>query len=191
MKKKLLAILFVAMVAMLTFAVSASAATGTTGNCTYVLDDATGVLTISGTGTPAANTVSKVNATEIIIEEGVVALPHLGASTPESEDNCAKMAALEIIDYLENGNIKNAVNMPASSMPRSGKARICVIHKNVTAMVSQITSVVSDGGVNIENMQNTSRKEMAYTMLDVAEPIGKETADKLAAIEGVIKVRVL
>ncbi len=128
---------------------------------------------------------------EMIGKEGVVALPHLGASTPESEDNCAKMAALEIIDYLENGNIKNSVNMPASSMPRSGKTRICVIHKNITAMVSQITAIVSDCGVNIENMQNTSRKEMAYTMLDVADFVGKDTVDKLAAIEGVIKVRVL
>ncbi len=127
----------------------------------------------------------------LIGKEGVVALPHLGASTPESEDNCAKMAALEIIDYLENGNIKNAVNMPAASMPRSGKARICVIHKNVTAMVSQITATVSDNGLNIENMQNTSRKEMAYTMLDVSEAVGKEVADKLNAIDGVIKVRII
>ncbi len=127
----------------------------------------------------------------LIGKEGVVALPHLGASTPESEDNCAKMAALEIIDYLENGNIKNSVNMPAASMPRSGKARICVIHKNVTAMVSQITGTVSDNGLNIENMQNTSRKEMAYTMLDVSEAVGKEIADKLAAIDGVIKVRII
>lgn len=148
------------------------------------------ILAALGSGKVAAY-VTDFPSDEMIGKEGVVALPHLGASTPESEDNCAKMAALEIIDYLENGNIKNSVNMPASSMPRSGKTRICVIHKNITAMVSQITAIVSDCGVNIENMQNTSRKEMAYTMLDVADFVGKDTVDKLAAIEGVIKVRVL
>ena len=135
--------------------------------------------------------VTDFAADELIGKEGVVVLPHLGASTPESEDNCAKMAAAEIIDYLENGNIKNSVNMPAASMPKSGKARVCIIHKNIPAMVAQITAVFSDNGLNIENMQDKSRKDIAYTLLDIAQPVGTEIADKLDAIDGVVKVRII
>ena len=98
---------------------------------------------------------------------GVIALPHLGASTPESEDNCAIMAAHELQDYLENGNITNSVNMPAVSMERSGEARICVIHHNIPNTLAQITSIVSGAGMNVENLANKSRKDYAYTMLDV------------------------
>ena len=101
------------------------------------------------------------------------------------------MAAAEIIDYLENGNIKNSVNMPAASMPKSGKARVCIIHKNIPAMVAQITAVFSDNGLNIENMQDKSRKDIAYTLLDIAQPVGTEIADKLDAIDGVVKVRII
>lgn len=122
---------------------------------------------------------------------GVTAFPHLGASTPESEDNCAKMAALELMDYLENGNIKNSVNFPAASMPRSTAHRVCVIHKNVVAMLTQISAVLSENGVNIANMLNQSRKDYAYTMLDVDEAISADAVAKLAAIDGVIRIRVL
>ena len=128
---------------------------------------------------------------DLIGQNGVIAIPHLGASTPESEDNCAQMAVLEVIDYLENGNIKNSVNMPAVEMPRSGKARVCIIHKNIPAMVSQIATVLSNNGLNIENMQDKSRKEMAYTLLDVAESVDCKIVDQLMAIDGVIKVRIV
>lgn len=127
---------------------------------------------------------------EMLCVDGVIAIPHLGASTPESEDNCAKMAAAELIDYIENGNIVNSVNLPEISMPRSSKTRVCVIHKNIPNMLNAITSIVSENGVNIENMLNKSRGEYAYTMLDVAE-IDNAVSEKIEAIDGVIKVRVI
>jgi D-3-phosphoglycerate dehydrogenase len=122
---------------------------------------------------------------------GVIALPHLGASTPESEDNCAIMAAHELQDYLENGNITNSVNLPNVSMERSGVARICVIHRNVPNTLAQITSIVSDAGMNVENLANKSRKDYAYTMLDVDNKVSDAMVEKLAAIECVIRIRVM
>lgn len=130
---------------------------------------------------------------EVLGVENVVALPHLGASTPESEDNCATMAAAELIDYIENGNIVNSVNMPAASMPKSGDLRICVIHKNVPAVINKITGTISADGINIANMLNKSRGDFAYTMIDV-DADGKQAeglAADLKAIEEVIRVRVI
>ena len=120
---------------------------------------------------------------------GVIALPHLGASTPESEDNCAIMAAHELQDYLENGNITNSVNMPAVSMERSGEARICVIHHNIPNTLAQITSIVSGAGMNVENLANKSRKDYAYTMLDVNGKVADAMVEQIKSIEGVIRVR--
>ncbi len=121
---------------------------------------------------------------------GIVAIPHLGASTPESEDNCAVMAANEIMEYLENGNITNSVNFPKVVLPRSGFPRICIIHKNIPEMIAKITSALSSKGVNIEHMVNAGKKSVAYTILDVNEV--PENADKaIAAIEGVIRARVI
>ena len=122
---------------------------------------------------------------------GVIALPHLGASTPESEDNCAIMAAHELQDYLENGNITNSVNMPAVSMERSGAARICVIHHNIPNTLAQITSIVSGAGMNVENLANKSRKDYAYTMLDVNGKVADAMVEQIKGIEGVIRVRVM
>ena len=122
---------------------------------------------------------------------GVIALPHLGASTPESEDNCAIMAAHELQDYLENGNITNSVNMPAVSMERSGEARICVIHHNIPNTLAQITSIVSGAGMNVENLANKSRKDYAYTMLDVTGKVADAMVEQIKGIEGVIRVRVM
>ena len=121
----------------------------------------------------------------------VVALPHLGASTPESEENCAVMAVRQLEDYLLNGNICNSVNMPNLSQERSGIARICLIHKNIPAMLTQITTVLSKDHINVENLTNKSRKDYAYTMVDVNTRITDAVADELRAIEGVIRVRVL
>ena len=122
---------------------------------------------------------------------GVIALPHLGASTPESEDNCAIMAAHELQDYLVNGNITNSVNMPAVSMERSGEARICVIHHNIPNTLAQITSIVSGAGMNVENLANKSRKDYAYTMLDVNGKVADAMVEQIKGIEGVIRVRVM
>ena len=130
---------------------------------------------------------------EVLGVENVVALPHLGASTPESEDNCATMAAAELIDYIENGNIVNSVNMPAASMPKSGDVRICVIHKNVPAVINKITGTISADGINIANMLNKSRGDFAYTMIDVDADAkqAEGLAADLEAIEEVIRVRVI
>ena len=128
---------------------------------------------------------------EVLNVKGIVAIPHLGASTEESEDNCAVMAAMELADYLANGNIQNSVNFPAVSMPRSGDARICVLHKNIPAVISGITSICSAQGLNIENMTNKSRGEVAYTLIDLTGKADAVSLDLLKAIDGVIRVRIL
>ena len=128
---------------------------------------------------------------EMLDVENVVAIPHLGASTPESEDNCAVMAANQLKAYLEDGNIINSVNFPDVNVPRVGDVRVCVLHKNIPNMLAQISSVVSACGVNIESMTNKSRKDLAYTVLDVAGAVAADVTDKIAAIDGIIRVRVL
>ena len=122
--------------------------------------------------------------------ENVIVLPHLGASTPESEDNCAVMAADELKDYIENGNIKNSVNFPNASMKATG-TKVCILHKNIPNVIAKITSACGDAGLNIENMVNASKKEYAYTMLDIAGAVSADVADKMAAVDGIIKVRVI
>ncbi len=128
---------------------------------------------------------------EMLGVPGVVAIPHLGASTPESEDNCAVMAADQMKDYLENGNIVNSVNFPEMKVPRCGTARICVLHKNVKNMLAQISNVVSSQGVNIDSMTSKSRKDYAYTILDVEGAVGDAALQTIKGIENVIRVRVL
>ncbi len=128
---------------------------------------------------------------EMLNVPGVIAIPHLGASTPESEDNCACMAADQLKAYLEDGNIINSVNFPDVNLPRTGDVRICVMHRNIPHVIAQISSVVSACGVNIESMTNKSRKDMAYTLLDIIGSVADDVADKIAAIDGAIRVRVL
>ncbi len=128
---------------------------------------------------------------EQISHPGIVAFPHLGASTPESEDNCAKMAAIQIMDFLETGNIKNSVNLPDASMPRNGDARVCIIHKNAPAMLSQISTIFSENNLNIENMINKSQKDFAYSMFDIIGSVSDEIIAKICAIDGVIRTRVI
>lgn len=128
---------------------------------------------------------------EMLGATGVIAIPHLGASTPESEDNCAAMAAKELADYLENGNITNSVNLPNVSAARTGACRICVIHRNIPTMLSQVTAAITEAGVNIANLINKSKKDYAYTIADCDAVVGKETEDAIAAIDGVIKVRTI
>lgn len=123
---------------------------------------------------------------------GVIAFPHLGASTEESEENCAYMAAMQLKDYLENGNIKNSVNFPEVNFPRGmGQKRVVVLHKNIPSMLAQISGEFSKLSMNIDNMQNRSKKEYACTVLDVSGDIPAETENSLKAIEGVIRVRIL
>ena len=124
--------------------------------------------------------------------EGIVAIPHLGASTPESEDNCAMMAVDQMKDYLENGNILNSVNMPSISMAREpGTRRICIIHKNVPNTIALFAATCGDAGINIENMQSKSRGEYAYTILDVSGELSSAAVDTLRALEPIVKVRVI
>lgn len=128
---------------------------------------------------------------KVIGVDGVIALPHLGASTPESEENCAAMGAMELVDFLENGNIKNSVNMPAVSMPRQGLSRITVIHKNQPSMIATITETISKDGVNIGAFEDKNRGEIAYTIIDCDTDVSDKVVDDIRAIDGVIRVRVI
>ena len=129
---------------------------------------------------------------DLLCEEGVIALPHLGASTPESEDNCACMAAEELVEYLENGNIRNSVNLPTVVMPRGeGYDRLCIIHRNIPNMITLLTGALSAQGVNIESMQSQSRKDYAYTILDVSGKVEPGISEKLEENEGIVRARVL
>ena len=124
--------------------------------------------------------------------EGALVIPHLGASTEESEDNCAKMAAAEIMDYLDNGNIRNSVNYPACDMGVCKTAgRVAVMHLNIPNMIGQITGILAAGNVNISDMTNKSRDKYAYTLLDLESAPEQATIDKLREIKGVLRVRVI
>ena len=128
---------------------------------------------------------------ELIGAPGVIILPHLGASTPESEDNCAVMAVAEIRDFLENGNITHSVNLPDVAVPRTGRTRITIIHKNVPNVISKITTTVADENINIDNMVNKSRGEYAYTMLDTDTDVSEEAIAAITQLEETVKVRVI
>ncbi len=121
----------------------------------------------------------------------VTLIPHLGASTPESEENCAVMAAQELRDYMENGDIRNSVNLPTLVQPWSGIARLCVIHANSPGMLARITAVLSAEGVNVENLTNKSKGEYAYTVVDIGSRIGEKEVEGIRAIDGVLRVRYL
>lgn len=129
---------------------------------------------------------------KLVNAKGVITIPHLGASTPESEDNCAIMAVLQTKDFLENGNIRNSVNYPACDMGISGSTnRVTVAHKNVPNMLGQISTALAEQGINIANMINKSRGDYAYTMIDVETEMTKEKMKSIKDIEGVLKVRVI
>ena len=128
---------------------------------------------------------------KLLDRENILCVPHLGASTPEAEDNCAYMAAKQLTDYLENGNITNSVNYPAVSMPRTSASRVCVHHKNVKEILSKILSIVSSQGVNIAHMQDQSRGEYAYLLLDLDDVLSPEAVELLRRDSGVSRVRAL
>lgn len=123
--------------------------------------------------------------------ENVIAIPHLGASTPESEDNCAVMATRQIKDYLENGNIVNSVNMPNLSVAQEAKHRICIINRNVPEVISSVTRLASYNGVNIENMFNRAKKDYAYTLLETNDNVSEELLNAMRTSKGIISVRLI
>ncbi len=153
------------------------------------LVDEASIIEALGNGKVAAY-VTDFPSDNIIGVDGAICIPHLGASTPESEDNCASMAAGQLIDFLENGNIVNSVNFPAVSCPRTGKCRVCIIHKNIPNMLSNISAVISEDNVNIENMLNKAKGDYAYTMVDIDSDVPNLEQD-ISAIDGVIRVRII
>ena len=125
-------------------------------------------------------------------KEGCIVIPHLGASTEESEDNCAKMAVKEMTNYLKNGNIINSVNYPNCDMGVCTQAgRVAIFHKNIANMITKFTACFGDEGINITDMMNKSRGEVAYTMMDIEKPADEEIIKKLQSIDGVFRVRVV
>ena len=153
------------------------------------LVDSTALLAAIKSG-KVAKYVTDFATDDILCEENVICMPHLGASTPESEDNCAVMAADEIKDYLENGNIVNSVNFPNLKMARSGDTRFCILHKNKPSVIATITNTIASQGANIENMESKSRGDYGYMVIDVVgytENVKKATK----ALEDVIRVRVI
>ncbi len=123
--------------------------------------------------------------------EGIITIPHLGASTPESEDNCAVMAARQLKDYLENGNIFNSVNFPSCTLSRVSDHRITIAHQNIPNMLGQISTDLAKGNINILNMLNSSKGSYAYTIIDAETPIPAELIKLIGEIEGVLRVRVV
>lgn len=128
---------------------------------------------------------------DVMNDEHIITIPHLGASTVESEDNCAVMAVKEVRDYLENGNITNSVNLPACQMNWGTCYRLALIHKNEPNMIGQITNIIAESGINIQDMTNRSRGDFAYTLIDTDTAISEEQVNKLETIENMIKVRIL
>lgn len=128
---------------------------------------------------------------ELIGAENVIVMPHIGASTPEAEINCALMAAEELKDFLENGNIRNSVNFPSCSSPRTGASRITVIHKNEKSVISAITDIIGKAEMNIENFVSQSRGEFAYAIVDTTEQITDTVVKAISALPSVIKCRVV
>ena len=132
--------------------------------------------------------VTDFGSKKLVKEENVLRLPHLGASTPESEENCAKLAVKELMDYLQNGNIRNSINLPSIVEPRTTSVRICIIHRNVPNMLAKLTTVIGESGINIENMYNKAKGDYAYTIIDTESHVDKEAFDH---VDNVIRVRII
>ena len=128
---------------------------------------------------------------DILGEDGIIAIPHLGASTPESEDNCAEMAANEIKDFLENGNITNSVTLPNVSMAKSGASRLCIIHKNDADVIGSVCTKISESGNSVAGMASKSKKDYAYSIVDTANAADAAAVEAVKAVDGVIRVRVI
>lgn len=154
------------------------------------LVDGTAVIEAVGSG-KLGRYVTDFPTDEMLGVENIITIPHLGASTPEAEDNCAVMVARQMIDFIENGNITNSVNLPACNLPRQGKSRITIVHRNVKHVLSSITSVVADEGVNIANLMSQSKKDYAYLILDLDEKISDAALTKISQLDNVLRVRTI
>ncbi len=141
-----------------------------------------GKITRFASDFPSARTIGRPD---------VVLTPHLGGSTEESEVNCAIMAAQELVDYITTGNIKNSVNLPSVMLDRLGVARLCVIHRNVPRMINRFLDLIGEQDINVEHMINKPRGAIAYTIIDVGSAIGQDIVDKIAAMDEVMRVRVI
>ncbi len=151
-------------------------------------DDA--MLAALDTGKVAAYITDFPN-NRIVKAPHVIAMPHLGASTPESEQNCAVMAVDELRDYLENGNIRNSVNLPNVTLERSGVMRLCVIHRNIPAMLANITTLLAKDGANVENLSNKSKGDYAYTLVDLNTRVDDSVIQDVRDLPNVVRVRVI
>jgi len=138
-----------------------------------------------------AKYVTDFPSQDVLQMKNVVAIPHLGASTPESEENCAVMAVKELVDYLENGNITNSVNFPNLINPKGGDESVCVFHRNVPNMLAQISSTLSNEGLNIENLSSRSKKDLGYSVFEIIGKCPYDLVNKLCSIEGVIRVNIV
>ncbi len=127
----------------------------------------------------------------VMNNDAIITIPHLGASTPESEENCAYMAVKQVMDYLENGNIVNSVNFPECIMAWGADCRLTIIHKNVPAIIGKITAIIAQEGINIQDMTNRSKGEFAYTIIDTNTNVSEDNIKSIENLEGIIKVRVL
>ena len=154
------------------------------------LVDSASIITALDSGKIAAY-ATDFPSDDLIGIDGVIAIPHLGASTPESEDNCAVMAVDQMKEFLENGNIINSVNMPEISMVRDGNQRLCILHKNIPNTISAFASACGDAGINIENMLSKSRGDYAYTILDVSSDVTEANIEGLKKLESIIRVRLI
>ena len=154
-----------------------------------VVDDE--AMTAALEGGKVAKYVTDFPNQVILRAPNVIAMPHLGACTPESEDRCAVMAANEMYDYLLNGNIKNSVNLPNVALGRMGVCRLCVIHRNIPRMINRILDYISAENINVEHMINKPRGDYAYTIIDLGERLDEDTAERIRSMENVLRVRVL
>jgi D-3-phosphoglycerate dehydrogenase len=156
-----------------------------------IVDDAAVLAALEGG--KLRNYVCDFPTAALIGRKGVILLPHLGASTEEAEDNCAVMVADQIRDFLENGNVRNAVNFPEVVSTRADESvsRLCVANANVPNMVSQISSALGEANLNIVDLLNKSRGEYAYTLVDLSNQVPAETLEKIRAINGVLSARVI
>ncbi len=164
---------------------------------TVVINNARGELVVSADMISAVENgkisryITDFPDESLLGRENILCVPHLGASTPEAEDNCAYMAAKQLVDYLENGNIINSVNYPSVSMPKTSAARVCVLHRNVKEILSKILAIVSSQGINVAHMQDQSKGEYAYLILDLDDNPSASSIDLIKNLAGIIRVRVL
>jgi D-3-phosphoglycerate dehydrogenase len=155
------------------------------------LVDSAAMIEAVNSGKVSAYVTDFITDDLIGVSDKIVCIPHLGASTEESEDKCAIMAAKELIEYLEKGNIKNSVNFPNVELPHSGDERICIMHRNTPGVIKNISTAIAEENINIENMVNRSRGNYAYTIIDTNTHVSQHTVDAMKALDGVVRVRVI